>query len=127
MARYATVTYDEALDFAHIQYLPVVLEKPADVLGFAGEIDAVMSKLGRKVDIIIDLGELVVRPAAMAKYDEERLRMFGAYARRAYRYRGSSLVRTRILTSSTIHDQRANVYGSFAQARDALLADRKRD
>lgn len=126
MARYARVTYDDALDFAHIEYLPVVLEKPADVAAFASEIDAVMSKLGRKVDIIVDLGELVVKPAAVAKYDEERLRMFGAYAKRAYRYHGSALVRTRILTSSTLHDQRANVHASFEQARAALLADRKR-
>lgn len=125
MARYATVTFDEALQYAHIQYLPVVLETKADVVAFAKEIDREMSKLGRTVDIIVDLGELVVRPAAVAAYDEERLRMFEAYARRAYRYKGSGLVRTRIMTSSTLHDQPANVFPSLAKAVEALLADRK--
>jgi len=126
MAKYASVTYDSRHELAHIQYLPVVLENATDVAAFANEIDAVMSKLGRKVDIIIDLGELVVRAGAVEAYDRERLRMFDAYARHAYRYHGSGLVRTRILTSSTLHDQPANVFSSFEQARDALLADRKR-
>jgi hypothetical protein len=126
MARYAKVSYDESLDFVHIQYLPVALETKADVLAFSREIDAVMKPLGKKVDIIIDLGDLVVKPAAMAAYDEERQRMIGAYARRAYRYNGSGAVRTKILTSSTLHDQAANVFPTFEKARDALLADRKR-
>jgi hypothetical protein len=126
MPRYAKVEFDKALDVAHIQYLPVALETAAEVAAFAKEIDREMTKLGRKVDIIVDLGDLVVKPAAVAAYDVERQRMFAAYALRAYRYHGSSLVRTRILTSSTLHDQRANVFPSFEEARDALLADRQR-
>lgn len=122
---YARVTYDETQDFVHIQYLPVVLETKADVAAFAAEIDRVMSRIGKKVDVIVDLGELVVRSGAVGAYDTERQRMFTAYARRAYRYHGVRLVRTRIMTSSTLHDQRANVYESFEQARDAMLADRR--
>ena len=121
---YATVTYDRKLDYAHIQYLAAVLETPADVAAFAREIDPPMSKIGRKVDILVDLGELVVRSGAVAAYDTERQRMFAAYANRAYRYRGVRLVRTRILTSSTLHDQAANVFDSFEEARAAMLRDR---
>jgi hypothetical protein len=126
VGKYAEVTYDAAHEFAHIQYRAAALETAADARAFAKEIDREMSKLGKKVDIIVNLGELVVKPAAVAAYDEERQRMFSAYARRAYRYGGSSLVRTRILTSSTLHDQAANVHATFGDARAALLRDRAR-
>ena len=126
MGKYADVTYDATHAFAHIQYRSAALESAADARAFAKEIDREMSKLGKKLDIIVNLGELVVKPAAVAVYDEERQRMFAAYALRAYRYGGSALVRTRILTSSTLHDQAANVFASFEDARAALLRDRRR-
>jgi len=126
VGKFADVTYDAKHAFAHIQYRPVALENGADARAFAKEIDREMSKLEKKVDIIVNLGELVVKPAAVATYDEERQRMFAAYALRAYRYGGSALVRTRILTSSTLHDQAANVFATFDEARAALLRDRGR-
>lgn len=126
MNRYATVTYDEARAFAHIEYLPATLSTKAEVAAFAEEVDREMSKLGKKVDIIVNLGELLVKPAAVPAYDEVRQRMFRAYARQAYRYSGSNLVRTKILTSSTLNGQTANVFASFEQALEALLADRAR-
>jgi hypothetical protein len=126
MNRYATVTYDAARAFAHIEYLPATLSTKAEVAAFAEEVDREMSKLGKKVDIIVNLGELTVKPSAVPAYDEARQRMFRAYARQAYRYSGSNLVRTKILTSSTINGQTANVFASFGQALEALLADRAR-
>jgi hypothetical protein len=126
VGKYADVTYDAQHGFAHIVYRATVLENAADARAFAKEIDREMSKLGKKVDIIVNLGDLVVKPAAVAAYDEERQRMFAAYALRAYRYGGSALVRTRILTSSTLHDQAANVFASFEDARAALLRERRR-
>ncbi len=126
MGKYADITYDAAHAFAHIQYRDGVLENVANVRAFAKEIDREMSKIGKKVDVIVNLAELVVKPAAVRAYDEERQRMFAAYALRAYRYGGSALVRTRILTSSTLHDQAANVFATFEDARDALLRERKR-
>lgn len=122
--RFVAIRYDAANEFAHIQYLPAVLETRADVAAFAAEIDREMGKIGKKVDVIVDLGELVVRPTAVELYDVERQRMMTAYARRAYRYHGVRLVRTRIMTSSTLHGQAANVFESFEQARAAMLADR---
>src|SRR5262245_26713488 len=120
MARWASVIFDATRRFAHVRYQAVVLETPEDVAGWAAEIDAGFARIGRKVDIIIDLGELVVRPGAIQAYDDARLGMFERHALSAYRYRGSALVRTKILTSSTIHKQTANVFETFEQ----LLADR---
>jgi hypothetical protein len=127
MNRYVAVTYDEARDFAHIHYQPVTLATAADVAAFAAEIDHAMTKLGKKVDIIVNLGELCVKPAVVRVYDETRQRMLNDYAQRAYRYSGAGLVRTKILTSSTLHGQNANVFLSFEQALEALLADRAHD
>jgi len=126
MSRYASVEYDRARDFAHIQYLPATLATKEDVAAFAAEIDPEMTKLRRKVDIIVNLGELTVRPAAVATYDAARQRMLQAYALRVYRYSGSTLVRTRILTSSTLHGQVANVFSSLTEAVAALVGDRAR-
>jgi hypothetical protein len=127
MSTYTTVLYDKARDYAHVRYLPVVLATEADVAAFAEEMDRWMTKIGKKVDVIVDLGEMVVKSAAARAYDQERQRMVNAYAKRAYRYGGSSLVRTKILTSSTLHGQSANVFETFEQALQALLADRARD
>ena len=126
MGKFVDVTYDAEGEFAHVQYKPVVIETVAHVRAFATEIDRELGKLGKKVDIIVDLGELVVRPAAVRAYDEERQKLFSAYALRAYRYHGSARGRTRILTSSTLHGQAANVFATFDEARAALLRDRAR-
>jgi hypothetical protein len=124
MGRYVNVTYDRSLQFAHIRYQPVVLASDADVGAFAGEIDRVLRDLPLPVDIIVDLGELTVKPAAAHAYDRERQRMFAAYAKRVFRYSGSSLVRTKILTSSALHGQPANVLTNFEEALEALKAAR---
>lgn len=127
MARYATVTYEKAIDCVHIRYLPVVLADEADVAAWAGEIDRGMREMTLPADIIVDLGELSVKPPAARAYDEHRQRMLAAYGKRAFRYSGSSLVRTKILTSSTIHGQHANMYATFAEAVEALRAARASD
>jgi hypothetical protein len=124
MTSYATVTYDRAQDYVLIRYRAVVLATDSEVAAFAAEIDAPMRELGRKVDILVDLGDLAVKPAAARAYDEVRQRMIRDYANRAYRYSGSTLVRTKILTSSTLHGQQANVFESHAEALEALRADR---
>jgi hypothetical protein len=126
MALYATVQHDKAQDFVHIRYLATTLASDADVAAFEGEITRGMKRIGRKLDVIVDLGELLVKPTAARAYDEARQRMIAMFTSRAYRYSGSSLVRTKILTSSTIHGQHANVYETFQQALQALLADRAR-
>ncbi len=126
MSRYATVLYDEARDFVLIEYRPVTLATREDVEAFAFEIEVELSKLARKVDIIVNLGQLVVKPTAVVAYDEARQRMISLYALRAYRFSGSTLVRTRILTSSAINGQTANVFSSLPEALEALLSDRAR-
>lgn len=125
MGKFIEVTFDEKLDCAVIHNKAVAIETVADVAAWAKEVDAAFGRRrGKKIDIIVDLGEMVVRPSAVAAYDEERQRLFSAYAKGAYRYAGTGVVRTRILTSATIHGQSANLYATFEEARDALLRDR---
>jgi hypothetical protein len=79
------------------------------------------------VDFIVDLGELVVRPSVAAAYDAARVVLAETTALRAYRYAGTRLLRTKILTSSALHNAPANVYASYAEALAALRADRAAD
>lgn len=127
MARFVTVTYDSKLDFAHVRYLRGTLQTEQDVEEFARQIDSQLRSLvgQRKVDIIIDLGALTVKPSMAQAYDAARLQLRDKLARRAYRYGGNAVVRTKIFTSSTIHNQQANVYETFDEAVAAMLADRK--
>ena len=57
---------------------------------------------------------------------QARRAMFEKLARHAYRYHGSQLVRTKVLTSSTLHGQAANLYATFDEAVRALEDDRAR-
>jgi hypothetical protein len=120
------VTYDRARRFAHVQYLDGALETPEDVAQLRAEIEEQMRPLPVPVDVVVDFGALVVKPAVAAAYDEARRAMFERLARRAYRYHGSQLVRTKVLTSSTLHGQRANLYATFEEAVKALEDDRAR-
>lgn len=121
MGRYSTVTHDRDRGFVHIHYAVAVIATEADVATFADEIDRAMRGISKPIDILIDLGELTVKPAAAAAYDRERQRMLAAYGNRVLRYGGTSLVRTRILTSSAIHGQDANLFETYEEALDALL------
>jgi len=127
MPRVVTVTYDSVHEFVHVEYLPVIVATRQDAWALAAGIDGEMSKLRRKVDVVVNLGKLVVKAAAVAAYDEARQRLMAAYARRSYSYGGSALVRTRILTSSTLNGQPANVFASYSEAVEAMLADRARE
>ena len=129
MGKFVSVHHDTAREFVHIRYLSGVLQSEAQVAEFAREIDqAIVAAVGRrKVDIIVDLGDLTVKPVVAHAYDTVRLRLREERARRAYRYGGTAVVRTKVLTSSTIHGERANVHETFEQALAALLADRSRD
>lgn len=125
MSRFVTATRDSR-DFLHIRYKPVTIETPEDVAEFARDIAAqIVSLVGeRKIDIVVDLGQLVVKPSAAQLYDAARRELAGKHAKLAFRYSGLSIVRTKILTSSAIHGQHANVYESFEQAVAALMRAR---
>jgi hypothetical protein len=128
MPRFVNVTYDAKREFALVRYLRGTLQTEQDVEDFAKEIDTQLQALvgQRKVDMIIDLGALAVKPSVVQAYDAVRLQLRDKHALRAYRYGGSSVVRTKIFTSSTIHDQQANVYETFEEALAALTTDRAR-
>ena len=126
MGKFIDLTFDDELDCAIIRYKAAAIENASDVTAWAKEVDAGFRRRpGKKMDIIVDLGEMVIRPAAMAAYDEARLKLFSAYAKRAYRYGGTGVVRTRILTSAALHTQAANLYATLEEARDAMLRDRR--
>ena len=125
MSRFVTATRDSR-DFVHLRYKPVTIETPEDVAEFTRDVATQLVALvgDRKVDIVVDLGQLVVKPSVAQMYDAARRELAANHAKLAFRYSGLSIVRTKILTSSAIHGQHANVYESFEQAVAALLRAR---
>ena len=127
MPRFVVVTYDRTRRFAHVQYLDGSIETLADVAQFRQEIESQLAPIPKPVDIIVGLGKLTVKPAVAAAYDEVRQQLATQTARRAYRYGGSTLVRTKVLTSSTLHGQQPNLFETFDDAVRALEMDRAHD
>lgn len=121
------VTFDHALDAYHIAYHDVVLETVADVRIWASELVLQLPETPvKRIDIVIHLGGLTVKQAALGAYDEERKRLIAMWANRVYRYSGNPHVRTKILTSQTLAGLPANVFATYEECVAALLADRER-
>lgn len=121
------VSYERTRRFAHVQYQDGAIETLADVAQFRQEIESQLAPIPKPVDIVVGLGRLTVKPAVAAAYDEVRQQLTAQTARRAYRYGGSTLVRTKVLTSSTLHGQTPNLFETFEDAVRALETDRARD
>jgi hypothetical protein len=127
MAWKIKVQFDPTLRYYHLVYRDVVLETPEDVRAWSRDLEGRMLHEPGKVDVIIDLEGLTVKPAVVKLYDEQRIELLGRRTRHAYRYSGNPLIRTKILTSATLAGQSANVFETFEQALDALKADRARE
>ena len=125
MGKYVTVQFDANEEYVHLRYHQVALKTEADVAEWKAEVERELRFLdGKRVDFIVDLAEMDVKPSVVAAYDEARLDLAAKTARRAYRYSGTRLLRTKILTSSTIHRAQPNVHATFEEALAAMRAER---
>jgi hypothetical protein len=128
VGKYVIATFDKRDEFVHLRYGRATLSTTADVDAFKADVEQALSFLrGRKADFIVDLGAMEVKPAVVALYDDARRSLIASTALRAYRYAGTRLLRTKIMTSSAIHHADANIFASFEAALAALRADRARD
>jgi hypothetical protein len=102
----------------------VELQTAADALRWAKEVDARLSTFGRKVDLIINLDGLRVKPPASREFGRQRKEVLARHSRRSFRFGGDRSTLTSVHTSAVLENAAANVYGSFEEARDALRRDR---
>ena len=75
--------YDPAIDAMHASFTDCVLATPTEVTRWEREVSAELSHLGRRVDLLIDMTGLVVKPAVSLLFGEARARPDGALRRRA--------------------------------------------
>jgi hypothetical protein len=102
----------------------VELLTPADAQRWAREVDLRLASFGRKVDLIINLDGLRVKPGASRDFGKRRAEVLGRHSQSSYRFGGDRSTLTSVLTSSVLEHAPANVYGSFEEARAALRRDR---
>jgi hypothetical protein len=119
--------HDRAYDVVEAKFFDVVLETTADVLRWRREVEQHLSSFGRRVDLLIDLDGLVVRPAATQFFGEQRSQVLMRFSIRSFRYNGSLSTLSSISQTARLYGAAANVHPNRASALAALLAERRRD
>jgi len=119
-------TYDAQNDVVTASFTDVVLANSADVLRWQREVEGHFAKFGRKVDLLIDLAGLMVKPGASRTFGKCRASVLSRFTLRSFRFNGDTSTRTSVFTSSVIEGAAANVYDSREKALQALLEDRER-
>jgi hypothetical protein len=117
--------YDSANDVVSASFSDCVLNEKADVDRWEREVSRRLGTFGRKVDLLIDLSGLTVKPAVSALFGEARARVLSRYALRSFRYGADRSTRTSIFTSAAIYGAEANVFDTRDSALGALLEARK--
>lgn len=119
--------FDEALDLVEASFDACELRTETDVLAWRAEVERELGRFGRKVDLLINLDGLIVRPTASRAFGEQRSQVLGRFAKRSFRYGGDRLTRTTVFTSSVLVGADANVHPSREAALAALLEARREE
>lgn len=115
------------LDVVEATFHGCELKTPGDVAKWRSDVERELARFGKKVDLLINLDGLVVRPGAARLFGEYRSDVLSRFTRRSFRYGGDSPTRTSVFTSSVLTGAQANVHPTRAQALAALLEDRERE
>lgn len=116
----------EELDVVEARFDGCELRTPADVARWRSDVEKELGRFGKKVDLLIDLDGLVVRPSAAKLFGEYRSDVLSRFTRRSFRYGGDAATRTSVFTSAVLTGAQANVHPTRAAALAALLEDRER-
>ena len=116
--------HDRSLDVVEALFESYELASEAGVVRWRQEVERGLARFGRKVDLLIRLDGLVVRPAACRFFGEHRSQVLARHTHQSFRYGGDGATRTTVFTSSVLHGAEANVYPTRQAALDALLEAR---
>ncbi len=116
----------EDLDVVEAIFHGCELRTPGDVATWRSDVERELGRFGKKVDLLINLDGLIVRPAAARLFGEYRSYVLSRFTRRSFRYGGDTPTRTSVFTSSVLTGAHANVHPTRALALAALLEDRER-
>lgn len=126
MGTHMRFVLDEQYDIVEAFFEAYELRSAADVLAWRAKVERELGRFGHKVDLLINLDGLVVRPAAAKLYGEHRSQLLALFANRSFRYGGDNATRTTVFTTSVFTGAEANVFPSRREALEALLDDRRK-
>lgn len=103
----------------------VFLIRADDVEEWDRRVRAGLARFGGKVDLLIALDGLRVKPAAARRFGEARAAVLDEFARRSFRYGADPWTATSISTSSVLDGADSNLFGTREEALEALLNSRE--
>ncbi|XXF78316.1 hypothetical protein P2318_00740 [Myxococcaceae bacterium GXIMD 01537] len=125
MAWGMTFEYDAVHDVVEARFTDCILVSADDVLRWRSEVEAHLSKYGRKVDLLICLDGLEVRFTAGRIFGKERREVLERYSARSFRFGGDDMTRMFVSTSGAINNAPVNHFATREDALKALSAERE--
>ncbi|MGH1342822.1 MAG: hypothetical protein ACRBN8_14770 [Nannocystales bacterium] len=115
----------DALDVVEALFEGVYLADASDVGEWERRVRARLDEFGGKVDLLISLEGLRVKPAASRRFGESRAAVLADYAACSFRYGADPWTATSISTSSVIDGADENLFHTRAEALEALVQRRR--
>lgn len=119
-------TLDPEHGFVEASFRDYVLRTEADVLAWRAIVEREFARFGRKVDLLINLDGLVVKPSAARAFGVNRAAVLAQFTTHSVRYGGDLSTKTTVFTTAVQDGADANVYPSREAAVAALLEARRR-
>ena len=120
------ITYDAAIDVATMTFKNVVVVTPDDALKIRDLAVPQLVALGKRVDLLIDLTDFVVRPSGMRAYGEMRAKLLADHTLSSFRYGGDAQTKSSVFTTAVLDGTSGNVTTTREEALRALLVARQK-
>ena len=116
----------DAIGVVEALFEDVYLTNASDVQEWDRQVRAQLDVFEGKVELLISLDGLHVKPAAARRFGECRAAVLSEYASCSFRYGADAWTATSISTSSVLDGADANLFPTREEALEALLNRRKR-
>ncbi len=120
-------TLDPEFGFVEATFTAYVLQTEADVVAWRATVERELARFGRKIDLLINLDGLIVKPSAARAFGVHRTAVLKQFTHHSFRYGGDLATQTTVFTTSVRDGAEANVYPTREAAVEALLAARRRE
>lgn len=120
------ITYDASIDVATMSFKNVVVATPEDANRIRDLAVPQLVAIGKKVDLLIDLHDFVVKPSGMRAYGEMRAKLLADHTASSFRYGGDAQTKSSVFTTAVLDGTSGNVAATREEALRALLVARQK-